>query len=521
MSERSERSSAVSSADESRLKTDPAPTERETSHSESRYRAAMRRIRSLEGQLHATEQRLAEALSKVDALKPKLAEGSHYKSIIHHLRKRWYLRPFIPASMLEPPAKPSSLDRATAPMAPTAFVRWHFRGPRYDPPGSDDRGRVLIAAHELGDKLFGAENSLIDLIAAIDSERFDVFVTFPRRNDRVFAMIEEQVQGICVFPYSWWRKDRPFEEQAVARFEEIFRAQAIDLIHANTIMLNDPLIAAQRAGIPAIAHVRELIFSDDDLATQLRASPEEIVAQVCQNATYVLANSAATLANYPCGEHGGFLYNSIDPCAFDFENRVDPAAINVGLVSSNLPKKGIADFVEVARRAEERFPMLRFHLIGPINEPIERLQTQSPPRNLKFHQYVSQPPMAYRDLNIVLNLSHFAESFGRTVAEAMMARRPVIAYRYGALPELLSDGVTGFLVPLREIDAILDRLGFFVDGPDKILLFGERARENAVERFSPELFSSKLHALYTRLISEARRPGSASSLARKNALGSS
>jgi glycosyltransferase involved in cell wall biosynthesis len=508
MSERSEKRSDVSSAGESHSKTDFATTERETSRSESRYQAATRRIRSLEGQLHATEQLLAEALNKVQASKPKLAEYRHYKSIIHRLRKRWYLRPFIPAHMLEPPAKPSPLDRATAPLAPTAFPSWHFRGPRFDPPASHDRCRILVAGHDLSDKLFGAENCLIDLVAAIDSDRFDVFVTFPRRNDRVFATIKEQVQGICVFPYSWWHKDRPFEEETVARFKEIFKALAIDLVHANTIMLNDPLIAARRAGIPAIAHVHELIFSDSDLAARLRASPEEIVAQVCQNATYVLANSAATLANYPCDEHGGFLYNSIDPCAFDFENRVDPAAINVGLVSSNLPKKGIADFVEVARRAEERFPNLRFHLIGPSNESIERLQTESPPRNLKFHEYLSQPPMAYRDLNIVLNVSHVAESFGRTVAEAMMARRPVIAYRHGALSELVTDGVTGFLVPFRDIDAILDRLGFFVDDPGKILLFGERGRENAVERFSPELFSSQLHALYQRLISDARRPSS-------------
>lgn len=508
MSERSEKPSDVSSSGRSHFKTDFARTEGETSHSESRYQAATRRIRSLEGQLHAIEQQLADALNKVQASKQKLAEGRHYKSIIHHLRKRWYLRPFIPASMLEPPAKPLPLDRATVPLLPTAFPCWHFRGPRFDPPPSHDRRRVLIAAHDLSDKLFGAENSLIDLVAVIDSGQFDVFVTFPRRNDRVFAMIEEQVQGICVFPYSWWHKDRPFDLHAVARFEEICRTQAIDLVHANTIMLNDPLIAAQRAGIPAIVHVRELISSDSDLAAQLRASPDEIVAQVCQNATYVLANSATTLASYPCGEHGGFLYNSIDPYAFDFENRIDPAAITVGLVSSNLPKKGVADFVEVARRAEERFPMLRFHLVGPRNESIERLQTESPPRNLKFRDYVSHPPMAYRDLNIVLNLSHFAESFGRTVAEAMTARRPVIAYRYGALPELLSDGVTGFLVPFRDIDAILDRLSFFADDPDKILLFGERAREDALKRFSPELFSSKLRALYTRLISEKARPGS-------------
>jgi len=485
-------------------------TDEEDRHArkDAQYQAALNRNKSLERQLRATERALEQAEEKVRRHRRKQFEFDHYKALLHKLRKRWYLRPFIPSRILETPAKLSPPDQDTRLLTSATFPCWHFRGPRFDPSGFNDRSRVLIAGHDLGDQLFGAENSLIDLIAAIDPKEFDLFVTFPRQNDRVFATIQEQVQGICVFPYTWWHKDRPFEEQTVVEFEGIFRAQAIDVVHANTIMLNEPLIAAQRAGIPAIVHVRELISSDADLAAELGASPDEIVAQVCQNATYLLANSAATLADYPCGKEGGFLYNSIDPCAFDFENRIDPAAIDVGLVSSNLPKKGIADFVELARRAAERFPRLQFHLIGPINESIERLQAESPPRNLKFHDYVSQPPMAYRDLNIVLNLSHFAESFGRTVAEAMMARRPVIAYRHGALPELVNDGVTGFLVPFRDIEAILDRLGFFVEDPGRILLFGKRAREDAVERFSPELFSSKLRALYTRLISEARRPGS-------------
>ena len=57
------------------------------------------------------------------------------------------------------------------------------------------------------------------------------------------------------------------------------------------------------------------------------------------------------------------------------------------------------------------------------------------PRQLQISMDTSRPPAAaYRDLNFVINLSRFAESFGRTVAEAMVARRPVVAYRYGALP---------------------------------------------------------------------------------------
>ena len=89
---------------------------------------------------------------------------------------------------------------------------------------------------------------------------------------------------------------------------------------------------------------------------------------------------------------------------------------------------------------------------------------------------------------MVLNLSRFAESFGRTVAEAMMARRPVIGYHHGALPELIDDGETGFLVPYLDVSAVLDRLRFFVANPAKITEFGETARQRSLQLFSRDVF---------------------------------
>jgi glycosyltransferase involved in cell wall biosynthesis len=292
----------------------------------------------------------------------------------------------------------------------------------------------------------------------------------------------------------------------VSLFEQLYREQGIDLVHANTITLSDPLIAAQRVGIPAISHARELISLDEDLASQLGATPTEIAKTVCQNATYVLANSAATLADYPCGDSGGYIHNSIDASAFDFPNTVDPNCIKVGLVSSNILKKGIFDFLELARRAEKLLPVLQFYLIGPETRFTRewRLAPQLLPANFHLAGYFLQPPEAYRDLNLVLNLSRFAESFGRTVAEGMAARRPVIAYRYGALPELIDEGETGFLVPYLDLAAVLDRLGIFVEHPERIHELGETARARAIERFSREAFGSAINALYERLITEAK-----------------
>ncbi len=52
-------------------------------------------------------------------------------------------------------------------------------------------------------------------------------------------------------------------------------------------------------------------FADEELASQLGAAPSEIAKVVCKNASYVLANSAINLANYPCGEQGGYLHYGI------------------------------------------------------------------------------------------------------------------------------------------------------------------------------------------------------------------
>lgn len=462
------------------------------------YRAALQRVESLERQLQVTEEMLARSEEKARKGRRKRTEANHYRALLHQLRARWYLRPFIRKDSLVPPPDPEA-------------DCWRFRGPRFEVTSSLSSAecrpfRILVVGHLLSQLLFGSENSLLETIATIDPDRFDVFTIFPEENRRIFAKLQPHVQGIAVLDYRWWRADRPCQEKAVSAFEEICRSRAIDLVHANTIMLRDPLVAARRLGLPTIIHARELIREDEELAGRLGGTAAEIVRAVCENATYLLANSATTLANYPCGERGGYLYNGIDPAAFDFANAVDSGCIKVGLVSSNIPKKGIFDFLELARQAEASLPALEFHLIGPENDLIRnwRACTPSFPANFRFCDYVPNPADAYRDLNILLNLSRVAESFGRTAAEAMLARRPVIAYRHGALPELIDDGRTGFLVPYLDLSAVLERLEFFVKEPGEIARFGEAARAHITQLCSPRTLGQRLGALYEKLILDHR-----------------
>ena len=108
------------------------------------------------------------------------------------------------------------------------------------------------------------------------------------------------------------------------------------------------------------------------------------------------------------------------------------------------------------------------------------------------------------EANVVLNLSHFAESFGRTVAEAMAARRLVIAYNWGALPELIQDGETGFVVSYRNVDELTARVKELCENSNVILEMGERGRAFVSRHYSPRMLAKRLEDVYSHILGADR-----------------
>ncbi|WP_294236036.1 glycosyltransferase family 4 protein [uncultured Sphingomonas sp.] len=92
----------------------------------------------------------------------------------------------------------------------------------------------------------------------------------------------------------------------------------------------------------------------------------------------------------------------------------------------------------------------------------------------------------------LLHLINFDEPFGLSVVEAMACGTPVIAIRRGSMPELIEDGVTGFLVDtVEQAIAAVDRLGEI-----------DRAacRQAAATRFSVDRMADRYLALYRSIL---------------------
>jgi glycosyltransferase involved in cell wall biosynthesis len=159
------------------------------------------------------------------------------------------------------------------------------------------------------------------------------------------------------------------------------------------------------------------------------------------------------------------------------------------------PDKGTAEAIEVARRSGRRL------VIAGIVHDEDYFRTRVAPFiDGQAVEYVG-PVSAERrsavlgDAHALLHLIGFDEPFGYSVAESLACGTPVITYRRGSMPELIDDGVTGFLVDgVDGAVAAVDR----VTGLDR-----QAIRDAAVARFDRRTMVSRYEELYRSVIATA------------------
>jgi glycosyltransferase involved in cell wall biosynthesis len=94
-----------------------------------------------------------------------------------------------------------------------------------------------------------------------------------------------------------------------------------------------------------------------------------------------------------------------------------------------------------------------------------------------FYGHVENHRIAtiYQQIDVLVVPSVWPENSPVTITEAMASGIPVIASDVGGIGELVEDGVTGYLIPLRDSLAIAERIGRFLARPELLKAMGERA----------------------------------------------
>lgn len=89
-----------------------------------------------------------------------------------------------------------------------------------------------------------------------------------------------------------------------------------------------------------------------------------------------------------------------------------------------------------------------------------------------------------------------AETFGLVVLEAMQFELPVVATRWRGIPSLVHENETGYLVPIKDAEAVAAKLRLLLEDEEKRKMMGKRGREIYLQEFTLEKWYERIEKVF-------------------------
>ena len=181
---------------------------------------------------------------------------------------------------------------------------------------------------------------------------------------------------------------------------------------------------------------------------------------------------------------------------------VPPDAPLVAVVARLVEQKGVAYLLDAFRRVASELPAARLLVVGdgPLRAALEaQAAALGVASRVRFTGWRDDAEHIIAAVD-VLAMPSLWEGFGLVALEAMAHAKPVVATRVSALPEVVVDGETGWLVPPRDAQALADALLRALRQPEIARAQGWRGRQRLAECFSLEGMVGQTLGLYERLL---------------------
>jgi glycosyltransferase involved in cell wall biosynthesis len=157
------------------------------------------------------------------------------------------------------------------------------------------------------------------------------------------------------------------------------------------------------------------------------------------------------------------------------------------LIARLLGEKGIREYVQAARKVKEKFPDIRFSLVGPEDPspdgiPIAEVRQWHEQRIINYLGATTDVRPFIQECHVYC-LPSYHEGMPRTVLEAMAMARPILTTDVSGCKETVVPGTNGWLVPKADVDALAERIIWFVQNRDQVESMGRASRKIAEEKF--------------------------------------
>ncbi len=352
--------------------------------------------------------------------------------------------------------------------------------------------------------LSGGERSMLEVIRCLP-KRYGWCAYAPP-----VGPLWEALQHLGVETHAFERTRQPADGLTPAELtaERLARCARVDLLHGNSLSTAQFTgLAAQRLGVPAVAHVREIerlnptrvqrMNRNTRLVAVSAAVRDHLLHQGCAPEHVVVIHNGVDLDLFHPSAHKGLLRRELGiPIT-------SPVVATIGQISL---RKATEIYLESVTRAGATLDDLHAVIVGA------RFGTK--PESLAFEEVVAKRcarsmdgvtlhlvgwrddiPAILPDIDLYVHCAR-QEPFGRVLLEASAAGVPIIATAVGGTPEIVDDGMTGWLVEKDNPVALAARIRWALNNPLLRTEAGRQARLRAEKNFSGLASAERLATLY-------------------------
>ncbi|KIX84467.1 glycosyltransferase [Thermus filiformis] len=352
----------------------------------------------------------------------------------------------------------------------------------------------------------GAERLVVDLMEAMDKERFEVAAVslFPESG----TMLEQEVRekGLNVF---FLNKRRGPDPNVVRPLSSVIRTFKPQVVHTHLYVLRYALLPSLFHRVPVRVHTMHNVAQKEVDAVGkwvhrlafgfLGVVPVSISQEVASTVRAVYGPRVQTPV----------IYNGIPLERFSgggvqtWPRRGKLVWIHVGRFA---PQKNHRLLVEAFAQALARLPSMELWLVGegPLRPQVEeQVQKAGLVEYVRFLGLRRDIPELLSQADALLLPSDW-EGVPLVVLEAMAAGKPVVATKVGGVPELVEHGVTGFLVPPGDPGALAEAILRVASSGELRRQMGEAGWERVRERFDIRQTARAYGELYLGLLEKTR-----------------
>jgi len=382
----------------------------------------------------------------------------------------------------------------------------------------------ILCVHQ-GYELYGSDRAFVESVVAIREAWPAAEITAVLPCDGPIVAPLARVATHVAFDSLWVLRRRGLAKLASlglfrlvpALWRAITRMRSTDLVYINTVVIVDYLLAARFFPEKGLVHVHEI--------------PTGIAARLFRRLLLwtraeVIFNSQATKRAFalPASLPQHVVYNGIEGPAvvprFDYDGARPLRLLLIGRINRI---KGQDLLIEaLALLPSDIRARLAVRIVGGSfdndvarEEALKRrARAAGLGATIRFEPFQDDPACFYAWADVVIIPSRLAESLGRVAIEAMAHGRPVIAAAIGGLPEVVQDGVTGWLVPPNDAAALAGAITQAASGPSTLRGYAAAARARYEAEFMRRTIDRQIQAVVRARLARRADARSAPSLAR-------